>query len=122
MGVVWTFLLSSVISLLSPSLRDGPILTEILSQGSLDPKQPTKCASLATFLTTQNAVLEYVKQKLHDVRENKADHVCMYESKQVIYSRFDNKLKSQQLCLSRYSIKILFVIYNTNYDFTLVLT
>ena len=65
-------------------------------------------------------MLEYVKQKLHDVRENKADHVCMYESKQVIYSRFD-KLKSQKLCFSRYSIKILFVIYNTKYDFTLVL-
>ena len=35
-------------------------------------------ASLATSLTTQlPAMLEYVKQKLHDVRENEADHVCM---------------------------------------------
>ena len=35
-------------------------------------------ASLAPFLTKQkNAMLEYVKQKLHDVRESKADHVCM---------------------------------------------
>ena len=57
-------------------------------------------------------MLEYVKRKLHDARENKADHVCMQESKQVIYSHFD-KLKSPKLCLSRYSIKKNFVIYNT---------
>ena len=29
-----------------------------------------------------------------------------------------DKSKSQNLCLSRYSIKILFLIYNTKYDFT----
>ena len=53
MGVVRTFLLPSIISLLSSSLGDGSILTEILPQGPLDPKQPTKCYSLAAFLTTQ---------------------------------------------------------------------
>ena len=59
-------------------LGDGPILTEILSQGPLDPKQPTKCCRFSYFsYKSKYAMLEYVKQKLHDVRENKADHVCM---------------------------------------------
>ena len=38
-GVVWTFLLSSILSLLFlPSLGDGPIKTEILSQRAVKPK------------------------------------------------------------------------------------
>ena len=77
-GLFERFLLPSVISLLSPYLGDGPIKTEILSQGSLDPKQPTKCCRFSYFsYNIKYAMLEYVKQKLHDVRENKAEHVCM---------------------------------------------
>ena len=35
-------------------------------------------AALASFLTTQKyAMLEYVNQKMHDVRKNKANHVCL---------------------------------------------
>ena len=43
-GVVWTFLLSSILSSVSISLGDGPIWTEILSQRADKPKttnQPT---------------------------------------------------------------------------------
>ena len=37
-GVVWTFLLSSILSLLFLSLGDGPIQAEILSQRAVKPK------------------------------------------------------------------------------------
>ena len=41
-GVVWTFLLSSILCLLSPSLGDGSILIEMRClKGPLNPKQPT---------------------------------------------------------------------------------
>ena len=44
-GIVWTFLLSSILSFLSLSLSlgDGPIQTEILSQRAVKPQtnQPT---------------------------------------------------------------------------------
>ena len=48
-GLFGFFLLPSIISLLSSSLGDGSILTEILPQGPLDPKQPTKCCLLSYF-------------------------------------------------------------------------
>ena len=48
-GLFGFFLLPSIISLLSSSLGDGSILTEILPQGQLDPKQPTKCCLFSYF-------------------------------------------------------------------------
>ena len=78
MGVFSTFFLPSITFRLSPCLGDGPIQAEILSQGPLDPNNRPNVAALATFLTTKKyAMLEYVKQKLYDVRVNKADRVCM---------------------------------------------
>ena len=48
------------------------------SKGRKTQNNQLNVATLATFLTTQKyAMLEYVNQKLHGVRENKADHVCM---------------------------------------------
>ena len=43
------FFFCSIISLLSSSLGDGSILIEILPQGLLDPKQPTKCCLFSYF-------------------------------------------------------------------------
>ena len=40
-GVVWTFLLSFILLLLSPLFGDGPIWTEICLKGAFNPKQPT---------------------------------------------------------------------------------
>ena len=56
-GVVWTFLLSSILSLLSPSLWEmAPYRLKYCLKGPLNPKQPPKfisgdCAILLIYCT-----------------------------------------------------------------------
>ena len=81
MGVVGMFLLPSFISLLSP-LGGADIDLNTVSRAVRPKTTNQNVASLTIFLTTQYAMLENVKQKLHDVRENKAIiFACKNQSK-----------------------------------------
>ena len=77
-GVVWTFCTRLLFLFFLPLWKTARYRLKYSIKGRWTQNNQPNVASLATFLTTQlYAMLEYVKQKLHDVRENKADHVCM---------------------------------------------
>ena len=93
-GVVWTFLLSSILSLLSPSLWEtARYRLKYCLKGPLNPKQPTKFNNLRQELFDK---VSHICQPTIDVFLNGSHELTYQENKQIFLAVQDFIVKSKR--------------------------